>query len=221
MGPVPAGKGEEEFSLLGTEMLIKSTFRTIIDTIFRSYSGTRLTIGCIVFIIAIVGVRSEELTVRSGSRTVTIRPGQSNVSSHITTTDDFIRGMLAAHNDLRRELGILPLQWSEELAAYSRKWANSLMASNKTAHNPNSPYGENIFATGPGATPSSVVAEWASESRNYNYTSNSCNGDCGHYKQLVWRSTRKVGCAMAHNNQREVWICSYDPPGNLRGGWPY
>jgi hypothetical protein len=25
----------------------------------------------------------------------------------------------------------------------------------------------------------------------------------------------------AHNSQREIWVCSYDPPGNISGEWPY
>jgi pathogenesis-related protein 1 len=129
--------------------------------------------------------------------------------------------MLRAHNKVRTESGLPPLQWSGTLAALSQKWANSLIANNRTAHNAKSPYGENILATGLGSTPSSVVAEWASESQDYTYRSNTCNGDCGHYTQLVWRSTRRVGCAMARNAHREIWVCSYDPPGNFRGEWPY
>jgi uncharacterized protein YkwD len=192
-----------------------------LDSKRRSLFRNRVCIGLIAFITAIVLVQSEELTVRSGSKTITIRSGKSDIDSRTMTVDDFIQKMLDAHNDIRCRVGIPPLQWSEELAAYSQKWANSLIANNRTAHNSNSPYGENIIATGLGSTPSSVVTEWASESRNYTYITNSCNGDCGHYTQLIWRSTRKVGCAMAHNNLREVWVCSYDPAGNFRGEWPY
>ena len=187
----------------------------------RSLFRTVACIGCIAFVTAVVVVQSEELTVRSGSKTITIRSGKSDIGTRTVTKDDFIREMLDAHNDVRCRVGIPPLQWSGDLAAYSQKWANSLIADDRTAHNSNSPYGENIIATGLGSTPASVVAEWASESRNYTYITNSCKGDCGHYTQLIWRSTQKVGCATAHNNQREVWVCSYDPAGNFRGEWPY
>jgi len=166
-------------------------------------------------------VKSADLTVRSGSRTITIRPGGSDFGTRTMTPDDFALEMLNAHNDVRSKVELPPLQWSSELAAYSRKWANSLIANNRTAHNSESPFGENILATGLGSTPASVVTEWASESQNYTYITNTCKGDCGHYTQLVWRSTRNVGCAMAHNKQREVWVCSYDPAGNFRGEWPY
>jgi len=192
-----------------------------LDSKRRSFWGKLVCIGCITLAAATAFVQSEELTVRSGSRTITIQSGTSDFGSCTMTADDFAREMLNAHNDVRGRVGLPPLQWSGELAAYSQKWANSLIANNRTAHNSKSPYGENIFSSGLGSTPASVVTEWASESQNYTYITNTCNGDCGHYTQLVWRSTRRVGCAMASNNQREIWVCSYDPAGNVRGKWPY
>jgi pathogenesis-related protein 1 len=132
------------------------------------------------------------------------------------------REMLAVHNAVRTEVKLPPLEWSNELAAFSRKWAVMLLAKNRVFHNPDSPYGENLFVTGEGSvTPSVVVRQWASESGDYHYRSNSCSGDCGHYTQIVWRNTRRVGCAVARGAGREVWVCSYDPPGNYQGEWPY
>jgi pathogenesis-related protein 1 len=172
-------------------------------------------------LLAATMAESEELTLRSGSKTITIRSEKSDFDSRTMAAGDFAREMLGEHNKVRARAGLPPLQWSGELAAYSQKWANSLIADNRTAHNSGSSYGENILASGLGSTPSSVVAEWASESLDYVYITNTCNGDCGHYTQIVWRSTQKVGCAMARNKQREIWVCSYDPAGNFRGEWPY
>jgi uncharacterized protein YkwD len=157
--------------------------------------------------------------VNSGSKTITIQSGES--SPRTITSGDFSKEMLTAHNNIRTKIKLPPLQWSSKLAAYSQKWANTLIAKDRADHNSKSPYGENILVTRLGSTPAMAVAEWASESQDYTYRNNACNGDCGHYTQLVWRSTREVGCAMAHNSQREIWVCSYDPPGNYRGEWPY
>jgi pathogenesis-related protein 1 len=129
--------------------------------------------------------------------------------------------MLEIHNAFRTDVNLPPLQWSSRLAEYSQAWANTLIANNLSMHNPNSPYGENIFISGPGSTPSEVVEKWASELTDYSYQTNSCKSVCGHYTQLVWRDTLKVGCAVARNEHREIWVCSYDPPGNYRGEWPY
>jgi uncharacterized protein YkwD len=129
--------------------------------------------------------------------------------------------MLREHNSIRSRMSLPALQWSSELAAFSQRWADTLIAKNRSAHNPNSPYGENILVTGPGANPARVVQEWASESLDYSYRTNECAGDCGHYTQIIWRSSRKLGCAVSRNDRREVWVCSYDPPGNYRNEWPY
>ncbi len=187
----------------------------------RSLLRALAFIGFITFFAGTACSQPAGVTVHSGSRTITVNSGKPAAGSNAMTSEDFARQMLDAHNDVRGGVGLPPLQWSPELAAYAKKWANTLIAKSSTAHNSKSPYGENIIATGLGSTPASVVAEWASESRNYTYSTNSCKGDCGHYTQLVWRMTRKVGCAVAQNRQREVWVCSYDPAGNFLGEWPY
>ena len=132
------------------------------------------------------------------------------------------REMLAAHNAVRAKVGVPSLVWSDKLAAFSQKWANTLLAQRRFAHNPNSTYGENLFEIRGGtATPSLIVAKWAGEARDYDYGSNTCSGTCGHYTQIVWRKTLTVGCAAARGGGREVWVCSYDPPGNWIGEKPY
>jgi pathogenesis-related protein 1 len=129
---------------------------------------------------------------------------------------------LAAHNAVRARLGIAPLSWSDRLAARSQDWADILVARNQFSHRPNSTYGENLFElTGATASPEQVVNAWAAESRDYDYSSNSCRGVCGHYTQIIWGRTKEVGCAVARAGVREVWVCNYDPPGNLAGKRPY
>jgi pathogenesis-related protein 1 len=147
------------------------------------------------------------------------RTSRIKVSAH--PTSELAQEMLALHNAMRSDVQLPPLQWSNALAAYSQKWADTLLAKNLSLHNPNSPYGENIFITGTGSDPSLAVRQWAAESTDYSYRTNSCRSDCGHYTQLVWRDTAKVGCAVARGQRRDIWVCSYDPPGNYRGEWPY
>ncbi len=141
--------------------------------------------------------------------------------SRVQPPDALTREMLSIHNSIRAELNLPALQWSSALADYSQRWADTLLAKGRAAHNPNSPYGENILIAGVGSAPSMVVKEWASESRDYSYRNNACSSDCGHYTQIVWRNTKRVGCAVARGARREIWVCSYDPPGNYRDEWPY
>ena len=75
---------------------------------------------------------------------------------------------------------------------------------------------------------------WASEAPDYDYASNTCNAPpdrtCGHYTQIVWRSSTLVGCAYARCTQNspfsgfptwDFWVCDYSPPGNWVGQRPY
>jgi len=104
----------------------------------------------------------------------------------------------------------------------AQNWADTLLARKEFVHRPNSSYGENLFdVNGAGATPGQVVESWATEARNYDYSSNKCSGVCGHYTQIVWGDTKEVGCAVARGGGREVWVCEYDPPGNWVGKRPY
>lgn len=132
------------------------------------------------------------------------------------------RDMIAAHSLVRARLGIAPLAWSNQLAAYAQNWAETLVRTGDFHPHRNPPYGENLYEiTGAEANPYDVVNAWASESMNYNYRRNSCSARCGHFTQVVWRNTRAVGCGMARSGSRQVWVCSYDPPGNIIGEPPY
>ncbi|MEA5468113.1 pathogenesis-related family 1 protein [Spirulina sp. 06S082] len=135
-----------------------------------------------------------------------------------------IEQMLNTHNQWRQKVGVSPLQWSPDLANYAQEWANKLLRENKFEHRQNSPYGENLAsASGQQLSPERVVNMWGDEVKDYNYNNNSCkpNKMCGHYTQVVWNSTREVGCAVARNSDREVWVCNYNPPGNIVGRKPY
>lgn len=130
--------------------------------------------------------------------------------------------IVAAHNSVRARHGLPPLRWSNELAEYAQNWANTLIARGEFSHHSNPRYGENLFEiSGASATARDVVSAWAAEGKNYNYRNNTCSGRCGHYTQIVWRDTKLVGCGMARDGRREVWVCNYAPHGNIVGERPY
>ncbi len=132
------------------------------------------------------------------------------------------REMLESHNALRSTLKLRPLEWSDKLSSIAGKWAETLLENGRFEHQRNLSYGENLFQiSGQRAAPTEVVHDWATESLDYDYAGNHCHGVCGHYTQMVWRNTREVGCAEAHNPDREVWVCEYNPPGNYEGQRPY
>src|SRR5262249_28641377 len=89
----------------------------------------------------------------------------------------FARDMLAAHNGVRSRTGVPPLAWSDRLATAAERWADALVRRNEFAHNPKTPYGENLFEVmGGSGSAAEIVSDWASEEKNYNYAKNSCRG---------------------------------------------
>ena len=147
--------------------------------------------------------------------------------------------MVAAHNRWRKTVGAPPLSYSADLAASSQEWADHLKESNHCQMQHSKPagkYGENLYWASAvqwsdgrrelqHVSPSKVVDDWASERADYNYKRNSCTPGkmCGHYTQVVWRSSTSVGCAAAvcEDSHEQVWVCRYQPPGNWVGEKPY
>ena len=136
-----------------------------------------------------------------------------------------MEGMIAAHNAIRAGVGVPDVIWDDALAEIAAEWAAWLAADGcYLEHDYSSPYGENLYWSSFESNPTQVVDAWASEVVYYDYESNSCDrGEmCGHYTQLVWSTTERVGCAMATcADGSEIWMCDYDPPGNYVGEWPY
>jgi pathogenesis-related protein 1 len=146
------------------------------------------------------------------------------VACGFCAADPMSQDMLAAHNKVRRGAGVPPLTWSDHLASVAREWAESVLRSGKFRHRPNNKYGENMFEIiGSHASSAQVVDDWASEAKDYDPVKNTCHAGavCGHYTQLVWGRTKRVGCGVARGGAREVWVCDYDPPGNVVGQRPF
>jgi pathogenesis-related protein 1 len=165
--------------------------------------------------------------IRAGLESTWMAAIQLNTqSSTLLVTETLATEMLAAHNAVRSNVGVPPLTWSGRLADMAQNWANTLLKRNQLVHHSQSKVGENLFdVKGPDAhaSASEVVQAWASESHGYMYKQNQClaGAVCGHYTQLVWRTTKEVGCAVAKSRTREIWVCNYDPPGNWVGVRPY
>jgi pathogenesis-related protein 1 len=130
------------------------------------------------------------------------------------------------HNCIRRTAeprptpGLRDLRWNATVAASAQSWANQCNFSHPGGH----PYGENLaMGTANFYDLAALTMLWIDEYTDYNYAANSCapNAVCGHYTQMVWRSTQRLGCGEQICGSNRYLVCRYDPPGNWVGQRPY
>ena len=147
-----------------------------------------------------------------------------------------LAGTTDAHNAARAAVGVGPLTWDPQLAAIAQAWAQQCIDREAPAglidHNANRSngyptyVGENIYGAGGSATGTDAVRLWVSEQAHYHHDTNSCDPGaiCGHYTQVVWRGTTKVGCAVYDCpglTYGSSVVCDYGPGGNIGGQAPY
>ena len=145
----------------------------------------------------------------------------------------FQQQLLTAHDTIRANATPAPspalpaMHWSANAQGLAEDWAARC---NFTHRDPNS-LGENLSAATSEQTPTSVVNDWASEKADYTWATDTCRlgQQCGHYTQIVWRSSVGLGCAQQRCTTGSpfgsgTWfffVCNYDPAGNFIGQKPY
>ncbi|CDO93499.1 unnamed protein product [Kluyveromyces dobzhanskii CBS 2104] len=151
----------------------------------------------------------------SASSTSSTAAATTSASSD-SSLSSFASGMLDEHNAKRSLHKDTPsLSWSADLASYAQNYADNYDCSGSLTHS-GGQYGENL-ALGYGTT--GAVDAWYNEIKDYDFSSGDYSSSTGHFTQVVWKSTTKVGCGIKECGG--VWgdyiICSYDPAGNMLG----
>ncbi|KAF7847938.1 hypothetical protein BT93_L2431 [Corymbia citriodora subsp. variegata] len=142
----------------------------------------------------------------------------------LSVAQDLPRDYVAAHNAARSQVSVGPITWDERVASYARDYAQKHARDCTRLVHSGGPYGENLAWASPDLTGTRAVNMWVGEKPYYNYNSNSCAPGkvCGHYTQVVWRNSVRVGCAKAKCATGGTLVtCNYDPPGNYVGQKPY
>lgn len=143
-----------------------------------------------------------------------------------------INTIVATHNNARTLVGSDNLSWSATLALQAQSWADTLSKTCTPSHASaglRRGNGENIWAGyGYGMwNVQEMVQDWINEKQNYSYETNICapGAMCGHYTQVVWNTTKEIGCGIASCTQNgeegKIFVCRYSPAGNITNKKPY
>jgi Cysteine-rich secretory protein family len=169
--------------------------------------------------------------------------GQTGAGGTNPLSQDVINAFVAAHNAARSgplnptpNPALPPVSWDPILANSAYNYTALCQgASGLLSHNANrstdyqalggSGYvGENIYATTANTVaPADAVNDWMTEASQFSYAADDI-GDGGHYTQVVWRASIRIGCAIVNCpnlTYHDSVLCDYSPGGNIVGQEPY
>ncbi|XP_025422410.1 uncharacterized protein LOC112692082 isoform X2 [Sipha flava] len=136
------------------------------------------------------------------------------------TDEQLYKDSLKLHNDYRLKHGSGPLTLNKMLCRNALTWAKTLAKDDKFMHQPENPFGENLFSmwSSNQVTAKDAICNWYKEGKNYDYSKEPRILKSGHFTQLVWKGTKSMGIAMVKGKSgRIVIVANYNPPGNIMG----
>ncbi|HYX46857.1 MAG TPA: CAP domain-containing protein [Sphingomicrobium sp.] len=134
--------------------------------------------------------------------------------------------ILALHNAERSAVRLPPLVWDNGLAVGATAWAQHMALTGVFDHSDRHArrgIGENIWNGQRGAfSIDNAVRLWISDKRTFIpgiFPNVSTTGwySVSHYTQVIWPTTRRVGCGLASNRSVDYLVCRYSPAGNIDG----
>ncbi|CAH1407288.1 unnamed protein product [Nezara viridula] len=167
--------------------------------------------------------------------------GRVIMSGHLNCTQKQL--IVDTHNEMRQKVAagkvptqpvaadMVELRWSEVLSRKAQQWADGCVF----IHDPDlmlggEHIGQNLAQESSSKDVLSVpdlvgmMNSWFSEVYKFGYNG-TFTFDSGHYSQVIWGSTKYVGCGIIYyfkaNEYYSYFVCDYLPPGNWIGLKPY
>lgn len=146
--------------------------------------------------------------------------------SKVVNQERFINEALAAHNSYRVQHGVSELEHEPRLSSLAQEWAEKLASDSSLKYRSftykSGDVGENImkfnlkeaqlyYRSG-----NDVTNEWYSEENDYDYKGK-FSANTGHFTQLVWKNTQRVGFGFAIDETGMFYaVANYFPAGNYK-----
>ena len=161
-----------------------------------------------------------------------VRSGRYRRSEPLPMTAEQKKAVVDYHNELRADEGADNMElmiYNESLAKRAEDWAAGCIFTHPSRL---FGMGQNIYAAthrNKNPNPRWAIKAWFSEKADYDYDAPACatGKPCGHYTQIVWATTRSVGCAyhrctpLKQFKDATYFVCNYWPGGNYVGAKPY
>uniref|UniRef100_A0A0A9ZC82 Venom allergen 5 n=1 Tax=Lygus hesperus TaxID=30085 RepID=A0A0A9ZC82_LYGHE len=148
------------------------------------------------------------------------------------------------HNQMRNKVasGGVPSQskaqnmremvWDNEMAQRAQSWADNCVFEHDSNRKDSKGkyFGQNLVVTWAQKDPGSpniekMIDTWFNEVYEHGYTGG-YNSKTGHYSQLIWADSNKVGCGLTsyldtNKLYSDLLVCNYSPAGNVIGQQAY
>ncbi|KAL3228543.1 Protein PRY1 [Nakaseomyces bracarensis] len=143
---------------------------------------------------------------------------QNNAEAEAPELSDWEQKMLDSQNK-KRELhqDTDALEWSDDLKNLAQRYADKYDCSGNLAHHSEFiDIGENLAV---GYDDVDAVEAWYNEIKDYDFSNPVYQAKTGHFTQMVWKDSKKVGCAFktCGGDLYNYIVCEYDPAGNWDG----
>lgn len=125
------------------------------------------------------------------------------------------------HNDFRSIHQVSEVVWNEDLAQDAEDWARHLADNNLFDHATNLQQlqqGENLYWSSRETTEpcTDAIKAFYEEIKDYDFDNPGFSDKTGHFTQVVWKATTKIGAAgKTRADGSFIVVVRYSPPGNL------
>ena len=146
-------------------------------------------------------------------------------------TEKDLMNALIVHNQERLLLGIKKLEWSTDLQKDAENYAEYLARTETFEHSNGNQQGENLYYVYNSESITDkpfqrASIDWLAEKKDYKYAKigdrKNANKVIGHYTQMIWKETTKVGMGAYVNKKGEIYVVArYFPAGNFSKKYPY
>lgn len=162
------------------------------------------------------------------THTACISPSVNLDSTSVGVTTAEQTEIVDEHNNYRASesaADMIKMSWDAEAAYIAQKWAENCLFSHDSGYNRRIPgrfsLGQNLAQSSSKFNWTSVTSWWYKEIKDFTYNGSNVLSSVGHYTQVVWSKSIKIGCGYAKCGTNHIYVCNYGPAGNFNINIPF